>query len=452
MWTAALTLLAALPSQDAVATPAQDDALAGALTQCTERAVRAADHDGVVVQVDLGGETVFSYGAGYAPGGARIAPDAVFRAEPLFDVFTVAAALDLVARGKLRLDAPISELLPAFAELEDAPTVVQLMDHSSGLIGWTRGLDGTGDAEPTSEVLVGLAAELGLQSPPGTCFEYSESNGLLLAAIVETVTGKPIAEVIESRLFAGVELENTGFGLEDAPPMAAEAAATREIAGRLVDIPDVAHPFGEQDLCTTAGDLVTLARAMGAGDIVPARAVTLMKAPRRLEDGTPTGVGLGLNRARLEDLEGFSVGGSAEGTTVHVVRYPEVDLTIAVAAVHERADLPPLARDLARLTLGRPLDAAEKGIDLPDETAERVVGTWQIGCTSLFVRQDAEGGLLLEEAGRATRHLSYLGALTFVDRDDRDVRFEFHAPADDARAQSLTIVEHDRRIEAVRLD
>jgi len=431
----------------------QHDALTEQLVARCERAVEADALDGFAVVVDVGGETVLARGWGRLQGGRRAGPKSVVHAEPLIDMLTAAAAMKLVERGDLTLDAPVSKLLPELAgDGDDALRVVHLMDHSSGLIGWSRADSASDDEPPTAAELLARVAELGQQSPPGTCFEYSESNALVLGAIVERVSETPLAEFIDSKLLADERFASTGFGVEGAPPSSAAPSGAREVAGRLVDSVEGVHPFGEDELSSTPAELVELARAFSAGDIVSARTAGLMLEPRRLADGTPTPVGLGVNRVRLGEVAGFSFGGGAEGTTLHVVRYPETDLTISLVVARESAPLIGLGRDLARLTLGMALDADSEGAELPDDVVEQISGTFQIGCTSLVVRRSESGEMLLELTGSPTRRLVYLGALSFVDAADRDVTVEFQIAEGADRADTMVLVESGLRSEAVRLE
>ena len=433
----------------------QDDALTKQLVARCERAVEADALDGFAVVIDVGGETVLARGWGRLQGGRRAGPSSVVHAEPLIDMLTAASAMKLVERGDLSLDAPVSKLLPELAgdgEGDEALRVVHLMDHSSGLIGWSRGLSGSEDEAPSAADLLAKVAELGQQSPPGTCFEYSESNALVLGAIVERVSETPLAEFIGSELLSDELFASTGFGVEGAPPSSAAPSGAREVAGRLVDSVEGVHPFGEDELFSTPAELVGLARALSRGDIVSARTAGLMLEPRRLTDGTPTPVGLGVNRVQLGEVPGFSFGGVAEGTTLHVVRYPETDLTISLVVAQEGAPLIGLGRDLARLTLGMALDAQSEGVELPDAVVEQITGTFQIGCTSLIVRQSESGEMLLELTGSPTRRLVYLGALSFVDAVDRDVTVEFQVAEGAERADTLVLVESGLRSEAVRLE
>jgi D-alanyl-D-alanine carboxypeptidase len=133
--------------------------------------------------------------------------------------FTAVVVLQLVAEGKLELDAPVERYLPKLVRGDgidgNAITVRQLLQHTSGLPNYTNFLaDGLLPyqhwyAEPRA--LLDLALEQKATSAPGTTFAYSNTNYLIAGLIVEQVTHRPIAEHIERRIIKPLNLRHTYF-------------------------------------------------------------------------------------------------------------------------------------------------------------------------------------------------------------------------------------------------
>jgi CubicO group peptidase (beta-lactamase class C family) len=127
--------------------------------------------------------------------------------------FTAAAARLLWLEGKLRLDAPVGEILP---ELGAAPrlsriTVMQLLRHSSGLTRSADYLAPCCEESTGGELSVAMAA-LGRARPrrePGREFVYANSNYVLLAAALERVSGEPFPRLLERRLFSPLGMTRT---------------------------------------------------------------------------------------------------------------------------------------------------------------------------------------------------------------------------------------------------
>lgn len=135
------------------------------------------------------------------------------------------ALLQLVEDGQLSLDDPVTSLLPdydavSYPVLQDV-TVRQVLDMRSGLgnyseeLSFNQALDEQPDRvwQPTE------LAELGLTQPaefaPGEGFLYSNTNTVLAGLIVEELTGKPLREVLDDKVFAPLGLEHTSLPAVD---------------------------------------------------------------------------------------------------------------------------------------------------------------------------------------------------------------------------------------------
>ena len=129
-------------------------------------------------------------------------------------------ALQLTGEGKLGLDDPVSRWLgqePWFAAVPnaDSMTVRQLMNHSSGLpryIFVPEFLESI-QSDPGRQWTVAQRMELldGLEPvhPAGEGWAYSDTNYILLGAILEKVTGQTFYELADARLIQPLELRHT---------------------------------------------------------------------------------------------------------------------------------------------------------------------------------------------------------------------------------------------------
>ena len=134
--------------------------------------------------------------------------------------YAAALALQLVAEGKLDLDAPISRYLGEeswFARLPNADRirVRHLMNHTSGLVryefgeAFTRALSAQPDRTWRPEELVAFI--LGQTAPfaPGQGWEYSDTNYIVLGMILEKVSGRGVYEEVERRFLRPLALTRT---------------------------------------------------------------------------------------------------------------------------------------------------------------------------------------------------------------------------------------------------
>ncbi len=121
-------------------------------------------------------------------------------------------------RGLLRLDDPLTDLLPAYPTR--ATTLRHLVTHTSGLI----------DHRPFFEQLDGRAAieravyDEAAGSRPGTSVCYSDLNFMLVGWALEAAFSTPLDEVFAAELAAPLGLQGTGF--RPAPELRRQTAAT----------------------------------------------------------------------------------------------------------------------------------------------------------------------------------------------------------------------------------
>lgn len=156
--------------------------------------------------------------------------DTLFHWASMTKVFTAIAALQLVERGRLDLDAPVTRYLPSFAEVHPyrengSPVRVRhLLTHSSGLRSatWPWNTDGAADRddaqplEPTEwSQIEAMFPYTGLQFEPGTHTEYSNLGFSVLGRIVELVAGESLPEYVDKNVLKPLGMTRTYF---DATP------------------------------------------------------------------------------------------------------------------------------------------------------------------------------------------------------------------------------------------
>ncbi|MEM9381950.1 MAG: serine hydrolase [Planctomycetota bacterium] len=442
--------LAALPAATLFAPQEEEvDALVGRLTARAERAASENAYDGLVVVVGVGDDVLLERGWGRFPGGALADASSPLRAGPLVEPLAVLAALQLVDEGKIDLQAPVGTYLEGLEWEGTEVRVHHVLSHTSGLIGWYDAFRAKGDVGTDVASLVALVKELGVQTAPGDCFEYSESNALVTAALVEAVAGKPLADVLEAKVLAKAGAESTGFDVEGAQPAQQAAGRSQEIDGEQIVVDPAAFPFGRDRFSASALDLLRIRRGLTARTLAGDAMIDAIKEPKRLNDGTELGYGYGVSVGRLGRMEAITTGGSADGTTIHFAYYAEPELTVVVMVADERAPLMALERDLSRIVMGMPLPGVQD-LDLDPSDAEAFLGRYQVGCTTYEVALGSDAHLRVSVADRPAYRLLYQGQRSFVAQRDADVRFDFEVEDGRSKASRLVIDEHGRRTEAVR--
>jgi CubicO group peptidase (beta-lactamase class C family) len=136
---------------------------------------------------------------------------------------TTAAAMLLVAEGKLRVDQPVAELLPGFAERgKQEITVRHLLTHSSGLRPWRAYFADLREREQRrGERLLAtqagrdqIIARIVRSAPvhdPGEAAVYGDLGFIVLGALIESIAGESLATFCERRIWQPLGLADTAF-------------------------------------------------------------------------------------------------------------------------------------------------------------------------------------------------------------------------------------------------
>ncbi|PJE36767.1 serine hydrolase [Pseudooceanicola lipolyticus] len=219
--------------------------------------------------------------------------DTIVRLYSMTKPVTSVAVMMLAELGLFHLDAPVSDFIPAFNDMQalipkavridqtepaPAPTLHQLLTHTSGLsYPFNPGVlpAAMDDADllfrPDQgqlESLVGQVAALPLAFQPGTRWEYSVSIDIL-GRVVEIVAGQSLAQFFQSQIFDPLGIRDTAFRVPEGTgdrfaslytPLAGDAMALNAAKGgddtlRLVDKAG-SSPFEQATLYSGGGGLV----------------------------------------------------------------------------------------------------------------------------------------------------------------------------------------------------
>jgi D-alanyl-D-alanine carboxypeptidase len=270
--------------------------------------------------------------------GERIEPATRFRAGSMMKVPVATAVLQLVERGELDLGAGITELLPpdVAERIPDSRSITlrMLMNHTSGIPEFsTPEFDAGVAADPkrvlTFDELLGEALSHPPSFAPGAGWSYSNTNYLLLGAIIERVTGMPWRAAVRERVFSRAKLAHTELPEEGNARCDGCSRGYQPIGDDLVDLtevdPSMAGPAGGSALITTPQDLAQFLSALVAGKMFDdPNTVELMLdfEDAANPDEAQTGYGLGLQRMQVGEVELVGHLGGTAGFQCFVLFHP----------------------------------------------------------------------------------------------------------------------------------
>ena len=127
---------------------------------------------------------------------------------------TSAVIVQLVQEGKLQFSDPVSKYVPNVPNGVNI-TIADLLKMRSGLYGYTNdpsfaaALDHSPTKAWTPREVLAIAFRHPPEFPPGTAYDYSNTNYALLGLVVEKVDGKPLRQELQDRLFGPLNLKQT---------------------------------------------------------------------------------------------------------------------------------------------------------------------------------------------------------------------------------------------------
>jgi D-alanyl-D-alanine carboxypeptidase len=253
-------------------------ALLAALSACAVRppaalpaqlldAAIAPDYNGVVLVRTQRGAVplVKAYGKAQFEAPSPVLPDTRFMVGSVSKWITAVAVLRLVELGKLDLDKPVTTWLPELPAASRAVTLRALLSNTSGIENGL-GLAMKRDRSPTGLSISPLEGALKFGSgpvtfAPGSNFDYSVTNWLLVGGIVERATGEAFTRVVARLVFEPAGVRDTGFVDRDsAAPRLAVAYDAARAARKVTPSPPMVAASGT--IYSTAADLVKLADAV----------------------------------------------------------------------------------------------------------------------------------------------------------------------------------------------
>ena len=279
---------------------------------------------GLSVAVSIDGQVVWSEGFGYAniETGTPVTARTKFRIGSVSKPLTAVAVGTLIDDGKLDLDAPVQQYVPAFPEkAKGTVTSRSVGGHLSGI----RHYQGTENLSSRKYQTVTQSLEIfkddTLQTPPGEAYSYSSYGWNLLSAVVEGASGEEFLPFMYENVFGPLDMRNTVAEHMDSIIVGRSGYYWR--SGRGMDAPIINAPYVDNSykwagggFVSTPEDLLKFAHGLMYGDILSEETRNMLWATQHTSDGEATGYGIGFSDGkammhRRVGHGGGSVGGNA---------------------------------------------------------------------------------------------------------------------------------------------
>lgn len=299
------------------------------------------------------------YTAAY--GKARLQPDvaaAVTMQYPVGSIskqFTAACVLLLVEDGKMSLDDPVARWYPELTRAGDI-TLRMLLSHTSGysdyapqdytIPAWTKPVD--------PEKIIREWAGKPLDFEPGTKWQYSNTNFVLAALIVQKVSGMPFWQFLESRVLHPLALKdvlNLDTDCDRLEPRGYMRNALGPLRPATLEAPG--WYFGDATLAMPVTDLLTWDISIIDRTLLKPASYTAMETEVKLQDGTGSHYGLAVDVRLRDGHREISHSGEVGGFVAQNTIYPDDRIAVAVLTNQEASSAASgIARAIEPLLLG----------------------------------------------------------------------------------------------------
>lgn len=263
--------------------------------------------NGVVLYAEHGKPILSkTYGVADFQTGKPLSISSPFNLASVTKQFICAAILILYDRGLVQLDDPAKKHLPALPYPE--VTIRQLMTHTSGLPEYFDLFNNNrGNADTlTNELLLELLAQYRppTQFAAGSSWSYCNTNYVLLASIIEKLSGQRMEEFFKKEIIRPLDLKNTYiFRLPDTVNDPNQVKGFREENGqrRLNDLTFWDGVVGDGNLFSSAEDLLKWEQQLYKSKIIKPATLAMAFQPVPLnipgrDSSYPYGFGWGIDK------------------------------------------------------------------------------------------------------------------------------------------------------------
>jgi CubicO group peptidase (beta-lactamase class C family) len=249
--------------------------------------------------------------------------------------FTAAAIMLLNERGEIKLSDTINTYFPGFPY--EGVTIKNLLNHTAGLpkYFWVAEHKWQQKGAPKNSEMMDLLESSNVQRfyKPGHKFDYSNTGYLVLASIVEKVSGTSFSAFLKSNIFEPLQMKNSYvYSYETDSIRKNQLEGYRLYRGwRHLKINSTVNDaiVGDKNVFTTAEDLFKWTLGLNTGKLLSEESLNLMYSKGETVFGRKIPYGFGF---RIDSSEQKSIyhHGKWNGFSTGLTRYLEDDLVVII--------------------------------------------------------------------------------------------------------------------------
>jgi D-alanyl-D-alanine carboxypeptidase len=228
----------------------------------------------------------------------------IYGAYSVSKLFLSTLVFELVDEGRLDLAAPVGRYVAEVPEAWRQVSVEQLLNHASGLPDFFEGPESLVSFPPTRDELFRSLAGRPFYFQPGTQSRYTQTNYVLLQAVLEELHGRSYRDIVRRRIVEPLGLRNVYLGYASAPKgrLVTAYAGKGGVLVRDRIIPWQDYSIAHAELFTTADDLGRFLTAVAQGRFARQETLLRLWRPYRLADGSSAGFAAGWDYGAKDGL------------------------------------------------------------------------------------------------------------------------------------------------------
>jgi CubicO group peptidase (beta-lactamase class C family) len=368
------------------------------------------DVPGAVISVLREGEIVFAkgYGMSNLTYGIPMDQDTGMSVASVSKQFTGMAIMLLVLDDSLSLGDDVREYIPELKDFGPTVTIQNMLNHMTGyreilnflpMGGWQ-----STDAMTRDEPIRVVQRQAALQTPPGSAYNYNNTSFMLLATVVERVSGETWQDYLERRIFRPLGMDHTTVKTRQGQVIPGSSQGyTSGPDGGFQYVTDFASAYGASGVNTTAIDITKWMLNYSSGLVGGPEAIDALTTPGITTAGDTTSYGLGLGIGTYRGQRVFRHTGGETSHRTWFSYMPDIRSGLFISSNNPSFSLAMQAdiTDAFFADFFEPVKEPEPEVTSADspsaEQLEAIAGAWMIS-GALRIEYTVEDGKLFAQA------------------------------------------------------
>lgn len=336
---------------------------------------------GGVVAVIRDGKLVFSkaYGMAHLSHGIPYAVGTPSNIGSVSKQFTAMAILLLEQEGKLSLDDDVRLHLPELPDLGQVVKIKNMLNHTNGFREVFNLMPMTGwkgeDVLLRQEVIEILKRQEELQAAPGEEYNYNNSAFIMLAEIVERISGQTFPEFMDENVFGPLGMSSTVVRTDPATIIPGASQGYMRDSTGYKEAGDLYSAYGAGGIYTTPEDFARWMSNFKDPVLGGEEVISSLIRVDTLNNGDTMSYALGIGVGEYKGLKSYSHGGADIAHRAFAVYFPDINSGVIAWSNNANFASGRIAYQMADLYFKESFEAEEEEGEDPEEEEEGEEGS-----------------------------------------------------------------------------